>query len=371
MREQRDFSSMPSTLRHLLHRVVPNHFDDPLGLASRLVKTRDPAALFAMFNAGLGVVSAPCDWLLSPLEKTAIRQAPPRQGPLVFVCGGPRTGTTLAAQLLSNHLPVSRFTNFTSLFPRSPILATRFSKRWFRAPKQDQKSFYGRTSRLSGMSDALVLWDRWLGKDRRRPSQSVTPEVAIAMQQFFAAWEAAFKHPLLAKCNNLDAVAHIVAGVLEKSYFVCLTRDPIYMAQSLYYARLMIHGSLEIPYGTATDEAEKNDDPIASICEQVRYHLGQAQKQENRIGADRFLRIAYEDVCRDSAALVRRVGQDFLQLENAELEQLYLPPIPCANRPRLEKSVLDEFQKQLADYSADGSKTHCDSPDRQESQFSS
>lgn len=362
---------MPSALRHLLHRFVPNHFRDPLGLAGRLVKTRDPAALFAMFNAGLGVAAAPCDWLISPWERKAIRQAPPRQGPLVFVCGGPRTGTTLAAQLLSNHLPVSRFTNFTSLFPRSPILATRFSERWLRNPKQDQKSFYGRTSRLSGMSDALVLWDRWLGDDRRRPSRSVSSAVASTMQQFFTAWEAAFKRPLLAKCNSLDAVAHIVAEILEKSYFVCLTREPIFMAQSLYYARLMIHGTLEVPYGTATAGAEENGDPIASICAQVRYHHELAQKQEKVIGADRFLRIAYEDVCRDPSALVRRVGHDFLQLDDARLEQLSLPPIPCANRYRLEKSVLEEFQKQLADSGAGGSRAPGEFSDRQESQLSS
>ena len=112
-------------MNRILRRYVPGHFRQPWRLAGRLLKTRDPAALYAMSLAAAGVAVSPLDFCLSLLEPRGADEAERSTGPLLFVCGGPRVGTTLVCQTLVRHLPVSHFTNLTSLFPAAPLTAGR------------------------------------------------------------------------------------------------------------------------------------------------------------------------------------------------------------------------------------------------------
>src|SRR5262249_45460471 len=103
--------------RQLLHRYVPAHFHDPVGLALRLVGTGDPAAWFAMGAAAAGVAAAPLDAALSPLERRFVAKAAargPARHPLILICGPPRSGTTIVYQTLINHLPLAYFSNLTA-----------------------------------------------------------------------------------------------------------------------------------------------------------------------------------------------------------------------------------------------------------------
>src|SRR4029079_10706409 len=93
--------------RQLLHRFGPGGFHDPIGLTKRLIKSRDPAALFAMRLAAAGPLCAPLDILLEPFERRAYQSAPPRRLPVILVCGPPRSGTTLLLQALIQNLPVA------------------------------------------------------------------------------------------------------------------------------------------------------------------------------------------------------------------------------------------------------------------------
>ncbi|MHC4587094.1 MAG: hypothetical protein ACYS3N_21380, partial [Planctomycetota bacterium] len=61
------FSS--SFVRNSLQRLLPAHFHDPFGLFFRLVRTRDPAALFTIGTSLLAAVALPLDLLLQIVEK--------------------------------------------------------------------------------------------------------------------------------------------------------------------------------------------------------------------------------------------------------------------------------------------------------------
>lgn len=344
---------MSEPFRDLLHRFVPAQFSDPLSLASRLWRTREPAARFAMGAAALGLVATPLDLALYPLERRRYHNGPQRKLPLLFICGGPRTGTTLAFQTLAAHLPCSHFTNLASIFSRSPITATHSLRNWIKKPDKRANSFYGRTSGLGGVSDALSTWDRWLGADRKSVPQSIPTKSATAMNQFFAAWEEAFELPLIAKCNSLNACAHLVANELENCYFFCLTREPLYLAQSLYEARLLIHGRLDEPYGLAPAQQKHKEDPYTSVCRQVKYHLELADIQAKRIGEKHFWKVSYEQLCSDPAALIRRVGREIYGMSDNELESITVPAIQSTNRPRLDKELLQELENSWSKLNVD------------------
>ena len=69
------------------------------------------------------------------------------------------------------------------------------------------------------------------------------------MVRFFNAFEAWSGLPLVAKNNNLNASASLVAEVLPDCYFLCLTREPVFLARALLRARRDIHGREDLGYG--------------------------------------------------------------------------------------------------------------------------
>lgn len=310
---------MSKAIRRLLHHYIPEHFSDPVGLTTRLVKSGDPAARFALATAAMGLIAAPLDLMLHPWEKRRYRRATPRRHPLILVCGPPRSGTTLVYQTLVRHLHVGYMSNLTALFPRSPLLATRALKRFLGPSNHTYQSYYGRTAALSGTNDALYLWDRWLGKDRTHPPTSITDERGDAMRRFFDACDQDFGLPLVNKNNNLSLSAHLIAEKLPNVHFLCLTRSRIELAKSLYKARYDIHGSFAVPYGIHDADGRQRDeqsfddaDPVTSVCSQVLFLEDQSRQQQSKVGPERFWIISYEDFCRDPSATILRVADDIL-----------------------------------------------------------
>jgi len=334
-------------LRQLLQRYVPSSFDHPVALAVRLLRSGDGAARFAVGAAAAGLAIAPLDLALVPLERSLYRRSGESMCPIALVCGAPRAGTTLVQQTLVQHLPVSYFTNLTSLFPASPLVATRVGSRLLRDSNPAYRSFYGRTPGLSGINDALYLWDRWLGADRTTTSPRLSPRAARAMRQFFAAWTRAAGRPLAAKCNHLNVSAHLVGNALPEAVFICIERDPLWLGQSLLKAREVLHGDRRRPYGVAEMDAACGDE-VESVARQVRYHAQLAVRQQQRLGAARFWRVQYEDFCRDPARLVRRVGQALLGAKAAELSLKGLAPFECANRRTLDSPTFNRLKAALA-----------------------
>jgi hypothetical protein len=310
-------------LRQRLHRFIPAQFHDPVGLTKRLIKSRDPAAFFAMKLAGAGPLCAPFDLLLQPFEHRAYVSAPPRRLPVVLVCGPPRSGTTLVVQALIENLPVAYFDNLTALFPRSPIIASRVFRRLVPRRPMGYRSYYGRTDHLSGPNDALQLWDRWLGTDRTHPPAELSPERREAMVKFFDAYEAWSGLPLVAKNNNLNASASLVAEVLPNCYFLCLTREPVFLARSLLRARRDIHGREDLGYGLTPPDGASAD-PVEDVCRQVIFLERLSLKQQASIGPARFQLISYEGFCRDPAATLKLVAEQMLRL-----------PVPATGFPNL------------------------------------
>ncbi len=142
----------------------------------------------------------PLDLLLQRTERRYIglRNCRRRSGwPLLFICGPPapaRRSSTRRWSITGRR--ISRTS--AALFPRPPLSAHRLLERFVRRPKQaTYRSYYGRTAGLAGTSDALHLWDRWLGADRSHAPAAIPADQQQAMQDFFAACSQLFCRPLV------------------------------------------------------------------------------------------------------------------------------------------------------------------------------
>ncbi len=335
--------------RKWIHRFVPANFHNVLGLTWRLIWRGKAAGRYAITYSLMGLLLTPLDLILQFFERRLYRSARPARMPLIFVCGAPRSGTTVAAQCLIKHLPVFYFSNLTSLFPRSPIMASKLFG-WLARTRQRAlplKSFYGRTSHLSHPNDALYIWDRWVGTDRYVVPDSIDASQQRDMVQFFSAVEEFSGKATVNKNNSLNTYAHLVAEILPNAVFICLDRDPKYLAQSHYVARKFIHGNTEIPYGIRGGGTTGN--PLDDICQQIVFHRRCIEQQQDLIGSDRFIVMPYEGFCQRPSYWVSMLAKRILNitLDLKELEKR-LPPMPSANYPKIEESILTSIEQKLA-----------------------
>lgn len=332
----------------LLQRYVPGHFQNPFGLAARLIRTGDRAAFYAMWTAGLGLALTPLDYLLSSREKELYERAPDPERPIVLVCGPSRAGTTLTEQILITSTHPAYLNNLSSLFPRSPLIANRVFESLLDEPTEEFRFFYGKSVGLSGPNDALYLWDRWLGAEHRsRPPWPGAPLQLEAMRRFFGALQQETGLPVVNKNNHLNCCAHLVAPALPTATFLCLRREREHLAQSLLRARRDIHGDLSVPYGIGCPVAEPTLDPIESVCRQVLYHDRMARWQQQQVGAERFRIIQYEDLCRDPLSFASQVHEELLSGAGRAPRAEDLSPFEPSTRLRVSQ---EEYEKILATF---------------------
>jgi hypothetical protein len=338
---------MPSFFRRWLHRFIPSHFHDPVGLTRRLLRTGDPAAVFAMQEALLGLVAAPLDMLLQIAEQRRYRNAPEPRLPLLIICGAPRTGTTLVEQVLINHLPFAFINNLTAVFPRAPLTANRMFRPTVTGRGAAFHSYYGKTVGFSGPNDGLHLWDRWVGKDRSKIRAVLTPVEQSNMRRFFGAMEQMYAQPIVVKNNSLNTCAALVAEVLDQAVFICMTREPLFLAQAQFRARLDIHGVDDVPYGIDGVRDARSTDVVEDICRQVLFHHQVAQEQQNRLGPERFWIVRYEEFCRNPSALVDAVAIKVLG-QPRPLDAAPIPPFTVSNSVRIDPERLRHIEATLA-----------------------
>lgn len=331
-------------------RLVPANFRDPVGLARRILSSRDRAAYFAMTSTALAALATPLDVVLAATMERRQDGGPTPRHPVILVTGAPRSGTTVLSQALIHHLPVAYFNNLTAVFPRAPISANRLFGRWLRKPSGSLHSFYGRTSGFASESDGLHLWDRWLGSDRYAAPTRLDASTAADLRRFFAAYEHAFGRPLLNKNNALATGADAIAGALPTSHFLFIRRDPVFAVQSILGARETIQGTLHAPYGV-TDPARRHvtANPIEDVCAQVLYHERRMEEQRRTIGDRRFWVVEYEQFCVEPHAIVERVGREILGLElDREALKAVLPPLRNTNRSKRPAAEIEEIRSTLA-----------------------
>ena len=335
-----------------MHHIIPSNFYNLFGLAKRLIQSKNSAGRAAMFYSFLGIIMIPLDWCFQFFEKQLYQKASKPKLPLIFVCGPPRSGTTLVAQVLIKHLPVYYFNNLTSIFPNSPVISNKVFRRFLKKGTEHVsfESLYGRTTNLSSPNDALYLWDRWTGVAREEIPGEISSEDQLKMQRFFGAVEAYTSKPVVNKNNKLNTYAHLVAEVLDSAYFICLDRDPVFLAQSQLIASKFIHGDENTPYGPRFESIKEKQrspkiDPIELVCSQVMIHKETMLKQQEQIGKEHFIIVPYEDFCADPAKWVAKITDRTLGYSlDIEVLRKTLHPFHISNNIKLDHQIFSKIE---------------------------
>jgi hypothetical protein len=313
----------------------------------------------ALAHELLGTLATPLSRMLRVWEPSAPVGDAHIDLPVVLVLGGSRTGSTVLYQTLASSLPFSYLPNLSAMLPDAPILATRISQRLFGRRMGDLVNFYGSVAGLNGPNDGFHVWNRWLGDDRTRIPSSIPDQSREDMRQFFDAWRCAVGTPVLNKNNRNSLCVELLYETLGNVLFVEITRDPVYVVQSLIRSRELIQGSRFIGWGLANRETARMgdaysyiDDIVAQVCS-VRALLQSARRL---IPGEDYLSVDYEEFCREPSEVVARVARRVWG-DGAEWQPLpCIPPFKSTNQQAVPDEEFRRIVEAVGRYLDDGPK---------------
>ena len=329
------------------------NFADPLGLIYRMISQGGPIGWSLLAMEVVSRCARPVDFAMQLLERKQWEQAAQTKLPTVLITGPPRSGTTLAHQLLQQHLDVSYFSNLNGLFPKSAVT----SAKWFGAatnpPRSEFRSLYGNSPGLRGPSDGFHVWDRFLGHDRYRVDEELLEDQVKKLHQFINAWSEVTGKPLISKNNRNSLAMKHLADHLPGARFVVIKRDPFFIAQSLLHAREWVQGDVSRPWGLCSEEVTADDGPIDemsiadAVCDQVTAIMDCIDSQLREVDPQRQCVFDYEQVCENPVGFVREVAErwDVGLRPGRNLEEL--EPLRPSDEITVDQKIADRIRDRL------------------------
>ncbi len=253
--------------------------------------------------------------------------------PPMFIVGPPRSGTTLAYQLIAQGFRVCYFSNASSAFPSSPV---QFS--WLTRgiggcePSESFTSHYGRTPGWNSPHQGWQIWARWLPVDQRYvPAGSLEHRDLDDMRRTVGLIERIYRQPFVNKWNGLNSMLNPLLEAFPNGVYIRVHRDPQQVVESILRGRQAVWGDtshwLSTKPSTYASIVANSDDPIEQVCLQVRDVERDLDRDGANIGSERFLRVDYEELCNDPRGFLARLSSHYVQCsEGHELAPRRLVP---------------------------------------------
>ncbi len=243
--------------------------------------------------------------------------------PHIFVFGLPRSGTTLAHQVLAWGLDVGYVTNVMARFWLAPHAGAVVSQAVLGETRDGSfASDYGKSRESAGGHEFAYFWQRWLGIDDVDDLLDFSGDSAKADWTGAAASVARIRavldRPLLFKTNYAAQFLPAFARTFPMPIFVHVVRDPLAVGLSILEARRRYYGDVATWWATYPPEYARlvGRSPAEQVAGQVvglrRAYDAQAAKTPRLT-----VEIAYEELCADPRAAVQRVRERCREMHGA------------------------------------------------------
>lgn len=254
------------------------------------------------------------------------------QVPLVFILGSPRTGSTLAYQVLINFFGFNYFSNFVvDHFAETPIVGTALEKLLNPRKPVSYESTYGKTSGPWEPSEASPIFKNWFGGGH--PSQivsaSVRPEKEAHLILTMQCVHVLTGKPLLVKnAWNCFRIADLTR-IFPRAHFIWVRRDIARSALSDLVARYKRGGPGLWNSATTANYLEIQKLPYWEQVVEQQYEYNKIMQIDlNMFANGRFYEIWYEDICADLKIQLYSLCDFFNGIEiGSSLADQPLPPL--------------------------------------------
>ena len=270
---------------------------------------------------------------LAPIEQRLVAAFDAPRRPILFVAGLPRSATTMLMQMLVGMFELGYPSNLLARFWQAPYVGARLVQELRRGRRPSASSLHSELGATYGYDEPhefTYFWRYWfpfnethqpLDEDLRQRDYRLLQQELGAMESAFGA-PLAFKNPVVFSLNM-----ERLGDLFPTSVFLVCRRHPWYVAQSLFQARLKLHGSEERWFSIKPAEYRfLKDLPFAQqIAGQVYYTCLRIDRSLAKLEGDRFLIIDYEELCRLPDRTLRSVAE-LISARGHELRVTGAPP---------------------------------------------
>jgi hypothetical protein len=289
---------------------------------------------------------------LLPQVEAAMAPSPdqPLRHPPVFFLGAPRSGSTLAVQVLTEILDVGYMSNCHCQWSGAPALAERLLHPTRNRPPSDYRSRQGVTDGWHAPAECGDWWYRFF---RRTPPYVTLEEVdPIRMRRFrcsVAALTNAFDKPVVFKNLYASLRVQAIAHYLPESLFIVTHRDEIDNGHSLLEARYQRFKDYDTWLSVEPPEIDRLKALPAheQVIEQIRltHHTIEKDFAFGKVGRTRRFDLVYGDFCDSPGGTLDRI-QGFLSKHECNVANRAEPPAKFT--PRQEVRIdLDLYDRMV------------------------
>lgn len=273
------------------------------------------------------------------------------QYPTIFICGPPRSGTTLLMQLVIACFKVGYVNNLMARFWKVPyigaVLAHELRQRQpHRSP--EFVSELGATYGYEGPHEFGFFWQYWFpyNETHQTSEEDLQKQDKPRFRQELAAMESIFDAPLAFK-NGIVLSLNIptLATLFPKAVFLVCQREPVYVAQSILQSRMKTQRDKETWWSVKPQEYTwlKTFPYSEQIAGQVYYTEKRIHKSLATLAPHRFLTLNYHHVCTNPTQQMERI-QTLVDQAGYQLQPTGFQPITFDNT-NAQKLPDKEFQQ--------------------------
>lgn len=277
--------------------------------------------------------------------------------PPTFLVGPPRSGTTLTRLLISEGMRTSYFSELTTealqCGGRPAPLVSSFLTRaigWKNFSHDRFVNSYGRSTGRTAPIEGEPIWHYLFGtKYDAVDPENVSPMQTQHIKHLIRMTEFAFGGlPFVDKTTALSVRIRALAKVFPNASFIHVTRDYLDTAQSILVAR-----NTKFPEWIGPRPREcliaEGDSLVQQVCKQVHYTEANIARERAEVGDERFLTVAYTDVCGNPQATLERIVE-FLRSRGvpAQISEPATEPFKLSTGRKIDEEDYAALKMELA-----------------------
>ncbi len=260
----------------------------------------------------------------------------------------------MLAQMLARTKAYNYVTNYVARFWDAPYLAGLIERKInLRAQPFSSaiRSTYGVTCEPHEPHEFGFFWNKWLVFEdgTHRIDESRMPDSHVQQfRQELRALMSLYDQPFFIKSDLVGLNVSFFSRLFDDIVFVVLKRDPLFVAQSIYQARVQLYGDPAVYWSTRPSNRPDRSDlsPAEQIAMQIKGVYDDVYTGLQNAGA-RYIEVQYEALCRqprqELACILSHTG-----LDETALTLPALAPMP-GNRRYLPGKTIRELVRALAD----------------------
>mgnify|MGYP000541774681 CR=1 FL=1 len=290
--------------------------------------------------------------LLPPVELVLVRgSGDALPNPPIFFLGAPRSGTTLAMQVITDVFDLGYLSNHHSNFYGAPALAEKLFHPTKGRPRSSYRSVHGVTNASYAPSESSQWWYRFFRRNPRYVDLSgIEESKMLRFRKSVQSMLQACGRPVLYKNPHAALRIQPIVKYLPESLFIIMERDEVDNAHSLLEVR---HKAYKDYQKWWSMEPPSIDDLLKlpaheQVVEQIRHIHSTIEKDLRFSGVDSSVCFAlkYEDLCNNPEREMNRLEAFFRENDCQVSRRCESPkPFPRRNQIRIDKNLYEKVRE--------------------------